>query len=144
MNKPNNNTGPAWAPEADLTSAEGEHVGPFPFTMQNLRGANDWRVGDVVVVGPDWYEGFGTCHCCGKTQTSEEYFSRENSGTMIVEKVRRVHGDVGWIALRGWWSPYVKRYGLNWYRIGPKAKRYILNPNCDRGGYRERNASKNG
>ena len=29
MNKPNNNTGPAWAPEADLTSAEGERVGPL-------------------------------------------------------------------------------------------------------------------
>ena len=111
---------------------------------KRLRDPNDWRVGDVVVEGPDWSErnAFGICAHCGKAMTWAEYWAWEQdprnpytrSGKKpvpVVEKVARSRGNVDWIRLSG---------GSGSFGIGPKAKRYILNPACKNGGYRETNA----
>lgn len=111
--------------------------------MKGLRDPNDWRVGDAVVEGPDWADlnAFGRCGCCGKLKTWDEHWSwerdarnlykhRDKDPKPIVVKVARVHGNVSWIRLSG---------VSGCFTIGPKAKKYILNPACKSAGYRDTN-----
>ena len=109
---------------------------------EKLRDANDWRVGDIVVEGPDWEDSWrGTCYVCGKKQSWQEFWAQAGKpqynhilkettvGAPVVVLVRRLHGDVHWVRLSTQHD----------FMIGPRTKRYILNPACTDGGYRQKN-----
>lgn len=110
--------------------------------VRALRDANDWRIGDVVVEGPNWADGFGVCYSCGKPHSWDEYWQREKDPSNpyrrrnapppvpIVQLVRRKKGNVVSVALQGY----------KWFTIGPRIERYIINPACINGGYRETNS----
>lgn len=105
-----------------------------------MRDENDWRPGDKLVEGPDWSDGFGLCHCCNKPRTWDEYWAWENDERNIyrrrnahpapvVDLVRRNKGNV----------TAIRTKDGGWYCIGPKHKKYLLNPACKNGGYRSSN-----
>lgn len=100
---------------------------------KRLRDPNDWRVGDVVIEGPDFAGSSMTnCHCCGRDKTWSEHWTYGTAGewTPTVGKVCRVKGNVIRVVIG-------KRRGC--FSIGPGSKRYILNPACKNGGYRTTN-----
>ena len=103
--------------------------------MTKLRDANDWRAGDVIAEGPDWKGSFfGKCFHCGRPQTWEEYWTFESAGrwTPVVGRVYRNHGNVDRVVIG-------HGGGRGNFTITPNGKRYIINPACENGGYRDSN-----
>lgn len=97
-----------------------------------MRDANDWRIGDVIIEGPDFKGSWmATDRDTGKVITWEEFW---DDGTHVgnTPKVRRVSRCNGNVIRVSIWHRKV-------FKIGPRTKRYVLNPACENGGYRTTN-----
>ena len=100
-----------------------------------LRDANDWRAGDPIEKGPDWEGSFySTDYHSKEHRTWAEYWRQHGDYSFpVVGRVNRIKGNVVRI------SVCRERYRTNQFTITPNGRRYIINPACENGGYRDNN-----